>query len=120
MYRIAQNIWIDRLRAIKVRGEVVDVDTAIDLVGSDGRQVTEGRLTLDLVTRHMQALPPDQQLVLTLVSIDGLSYKEAADKLKVPIGTVMSRLARARKALAASVEESGVAHSVLVKEKSRE
>lgn len=120
MYRIAQNIWIDRLRAIKVRGEVVDVDTAIDLVGSDGRQVTEGRLTLDLVTRHMQALPPDQQLVLTLVSIDGLSYKEAAERLDLPIGTVMSRLARARKALAASVESSGVAHPVMVKEKTRE
>ncbi len=119
MYRIAQNIWIDRMRANKVRGEVVDVDTAIDLAGSDGRQVTEGRLTLDAVTRHIAALPADQQMVLTLVSIDGLTYKEAAETLEVPIGTVMSRLARARKALHASMglDEAG---PVLIKERSSE
>lgn len=120
MYRIAQNIWIDRMRAKKVRGEVIDVDTATDLIGSDGRQVTEGRLTLNVVTRHMQALPPDQQIVLTLVSIDGLSYKEAAEKLGVPMGTVMSRLARARKALHAAMGTGEETGPVLVKEKFRE
>lgn len=99
MYRIAQNLWLDRARARKVRGESVDIDTAVEVVGSDGRRVTEARLTLDQVARSMQKLPPDQQLIVTLVSIDGLSYKEAAEALDVPIGTVMSRLARARRAL---------------------
>jgi RNA polymerase sigma-70 factor, ECF subfamily len=120
MYRIAQNIWIDRMRARKVRGDVIDVDTATDLIGCDGRQITGGRLTPNVVTRHMQALPPDQQIALTLVSIDGLSYKEAADHLGVPIGTVMSRLARARKALHAAMNAGDAATPVLVKEKSRD
>lgn len=122
MYRIAQNIWIDRMRAKKVRGEVVDVDQATDLVGSDGRSVTESRLTLDAVSRSMQSLPPEQQLVLTLVGVDGLSYKEAAEALDVPIGTVMSRLARARKALHATLHDAEAAEParVLVKERVRD
>lgn len=99
MYRIAQNLWYDRLRATKVRGEVVDVDDAIDLIGSDGRQVTESRLTLRAVAKSISELPADQQLVLTHVCVDGMSYKDAADALGIPIGTVMSRLARARQTL---------------------
>ena len=47
----------------------------------------------------MAALPEDQRLVLALVSVEGLSYREAAERLAVPIGTVMSRLARARRRL---------------------
>ena len=103
MYRIAQNLWYDRLRATKVRGEVIDVDTATDLAGTDGRDVTESRLTLRAVAKGISELPADQQLVLTHVCIDGLSYKDAAEALGIPIGTVMSRLARARQSLHAAV-----------------
>ena len=99
MYRIAQNVWFDNVRATKVRGEVVDVDTAHDLPGDDGRNVTESRLTLDIVSQAIDRLPADQQVLIALVCVDGLSYKEAAEILEVPIGTVMSRLARARRAL---------------------
>lgn len=106
MYRIAQNLWLDKVRAKKVRGEVVDVDAAVDLVGVDGRDVTESSLTLKVVARGIAALPPDQQLVLNLVCIDGLSYKEAAETLDIPIGTVMSRLARARRTLHSAVTGS--------------
>ena len=88
MYRIAQNLWFDRMRSQKVRGEVVDVDTALDLAGSDGRDVTENRLTLQVVAKSISKLPPDQQLVIAHVCIDGLSYKDAADALGIPIGTV--------------------------------
>ena len=99
MYRIAQNIWYDRIRALKVRGEVVDIDTAHDLPGEDGRKVTESRLALGDVAAAIGQLPPDQKVVIALVCVDGLSYKQAAEILEVPIGTVMSRLARARQAL---------------------
>lgn len=44
----------------------------------------------------MARLPEEQRLVLLLVTVDGLSYKEAAEVLELPMGTVMSRLARAR------------------------
>lgn len=115
MYRIAQNLWFDRMRATKVRGEVVDVDTAIDLVGTDGRDVTESRLTLQVVAKSIAQLPADQQLVIAHVCIDGLSYKDAADALGIPIGTVMSRLARARRALHTAMSSVGEPAAVLTK-----
>jgi RNA polymerase sigma-70 factor, ECF subfamily len=100
MYRIAQNIWYDRVRANRVRGETVDIDAAVEtLAGSDGRNVAESRLTLEAVSSAMLRLPPDQRALVALVCVEGFSYKEAADIAEVPIGTVMSRLARARRAL---------------------
>jgi len=107
MYRIAQNIWFDQMRGRKVRGEIVDVDAASDLVGADGRDVTESLLMLQIVARSIGELPADQQLVIIHVCIDGLSYKDTADALGVPIGTVMSRLARARQALHSAISSVG-------------
>jgi RNA polymerase sigma-70 factor (ECF subfamily) len=51
----------------------------------------------------MKGLSGDQQVLIALVCVDGLSYREAAEVLRLPIGTVMSRLARARQALAAAL-----------------
>lgn len=104
MYRIAQNLWLDRRRANKVRGEIVDVAAADLIAGSDGRDVTESRLTLDAVSTAMGHLPSEQRVLVALVCIEGLSYKEAADVAGIPIGTVMSRLARARRELHAHLE----------------
>src|SRR5262245_1238826 len=99
MYRIAQNIWLDRVRASKVRGEVVDIEAAEALVGSDGRVVAESELTLKAVAAALARLPAEQRAIVALVCVEGASYKEAAEIAGVPIGTVMSRLARARRAL---------------------
>jgi RNA polymerase sigma-70 factor, ECF subfamily len=99
MFRIAQNIWLDQQRSHKVRGDSADIDQAYDIPGDDGRDVVESRLTLKRVSQSIAELPNDQQVLIALVCVDGLSYKEAADILEVPIGTVMSRLARARRAL---------------------
>ncbi len=99
MFRIAQNVWLDQRRAHKVRGDAVDIDEAYDVTGDDGRDIVEGRLTLKEVSRAIAELPDDQQVLIALVCVDGLSYKDAADVLGIPIGTVMSRLARARRAL---------------------
>jgi len=52
-------------------------------------------------------LPPDQRTALMLVTVDGLSYKEAAEIVQVPVGTIMSRLARARVALQLALEAGG-------------
>jgi RNA polymerase sigma-70 factor (ECF subfamily) len=99
MFRIAQNIWLDQRRSHKVRGETADIDQAYDIPGDDGRDVVESRLTLKRVSQGIAQMPADQQVLIALVCVDGLSYKEAAEILDVPIGTVMSRLARARRAL---------------------
>lgn len=105
MYRIAQNLWLDRGRARLARGQTEQIDVAIDIVGADGRAVTESRLTLAFVTERIGKLPPDQQVLIALVCVEGLSYRDAADVLELPIGTVMSRLARARQSLHAAMGE---------------
>lgn len=106
MYRIIQNLWFDRLRAAKVRGVSVDIDENTDLAGCDGRDIVEARSMLAAVSRKISDLPMDQQLVVGLVCFDGLSYQEAADSLGLPIGTVMSRLARARSSLHDALDNS--------------
>jgi RNA polymerase sigma-70 factor, ECF subfamily len=114
MYRIAQNIWLDRMRANKVRGEVVDVDVVEGLPGLDGRDVTESQLTLEEVDAALGQLPTEQRAVIALVCIEGLSYKEAAEITGVPIGTIMSRLARARQALHAILDAPATARTANV------
>jgi RNA polymerase sigma-70 factor (ECF subfamily) len=98
MFRIVQTIWIDQIRSREVRKESEEVPE--DRLGSDMpvRRI-EARLGLDEVRRAVGRLPPEQRTVLMLVTVDGLSYKEAAQVIGVPVGTVMSRLARARVAL---------------------
>lgn len=104
MYKICQNVWYQRLRTQKVRREVADLDSVPHVSASDGRDVTEGRLTLEVVNRHIARLPEEQRSLIALVCVDGYSYKEAAQILGIPIGTVMSRLSRARQALWRSLE----------------
>jgi RNA polymerase sigma-70 factor, ECF subfamily len=118
MYRIAQNIWFDRLRAQKVRGELIDID-ALDLPGVDGRKVIESRLTLRNVVDAIATLPPDQKILIALVCVDGLSYKQAAEILEAPMGTIMSRLARARQALFIAVHGPASSSATTEVEKSR-
>ena len=103
MFRIVQTIWIDQIRSRDVRKE--DGDVAEERLGSDEpvRRV-EARLALAEVRRAVNHLPPDQRTALLLVTVEGLSYQEAADVVQVPIGTIMSRLARARMALQAQLE----------------
>ncbi|HVC55041.1 MAG TPA: RNA polymerase sigma factor [Stellaceae bacterium] len=106
MFRIVQTIWIDQLRARDVRKE--DGDVADERLGSDipVRRI-EARLALSEVRRAVELLPPDQRTTLMLVTVDGLSYKEAAQVAGVPVGTIMSRLARARVALQQQLDAGG-------------
>jgi RNA polymerase sigma-70 factor (ECF subfamily) len=103
LYRIAQNLWIDQRRAIVLHGTTESADAVMLVPGEDGREVNERQLMVRDAIRALATLPADQQTVLALVSIEGLSYEEAAKVLNVPIGTIMSRLARARRAIAARV-----------------
>lgn len=98
LYGIMRNLWIDELRYRKRRRHD-DLDTASGVIGDDGQAVADGRITLAAVRLAMHDLPADQRILLMLVCVDGLSYREASETLGVPIGTVMSRLSRARQDL---------------------
>lgn len=99
LYGIMRNRWIDEQRA-RARHRHDALEAADDVAGEDGMVVTEGRITLALVRHRLQQLSAEQRAVLILVCVDGLSYRETAEVLGVAIGTVMSRLARGRRALA--------------------
>jgi RNA polymerase sigma-70 factor (ECF subfamily) len=103
MFRIAQNLWIDRTRSRRSRGTTVDIETIGESLATDGARDVEARLTLQSAARALMELPEEQRSVVALVLIDGMSYRQAADVLEVPIGTVTSRLARARGTLAERV-----------------
>lgn len=102
-FRILRNLWLDGVRKKRSEGVSEPVDDMIGLAGEDGRQVAHASIAAGTVLKGVEALPEDHRRVLTLVCIDELSYRDAAEALGVPIGTVMSRLSRARKALAASL-----------------
>ena len=103
LFRIAQNLWRDQKRAARRR--MVDLEEAAGLSGEDGREIVGLRARLRAVQRAFAALPPEQQSVLAIVVLQGASYEDAAHALGVPKGTIMSRLARARAALAAKVSD---------------
>ena len=106
MLRIVRNLWIDRGRRAQTEGTPLDIDDHLDEVAGlerapDTADVTDARRTLARVRGAIDTLPDDQREILLLVCAEGLAYREAAEMLGVPIGTVMSRLARARSKLAA-------------------
>jgi len=100
MFRIIQNSWIDETRRTRTRGVQIDPELAALSDHGKGARLAEDRMMLATVRAAMAALPEDQRAALALVAIEGLSYKEAADVLDIPVGTVMSRLSRARARLA--------------------
>lgn len=102
MFRILRNLWIDIVRRRKTAGVQEDISEREDIAGASGEREVEARMTLRSVGEAITELPDEQREVLLLVCIEELSYRETADVLDIPIGTVMSRLARARKNLALS------------------
>lgn len=101
IYKIMQNAWIDRRRSAVTRATVVQPLEEDDFaIGEDGRDSFDAKITLRQVRDMMQRLHIDERSVLALVSIEGQSYQQAAETLGIPIGTVMSRLSRARNRLA--------------------
>lgn len=100
MFRIVRNLWYDRLRRLRTRGEEIDITTRDDLVAVDGERDPERRLLLRRVMEAIDRLPEEQRELILLVCVEDVSYRDAAAALDLPIGTVMSRLARGRKRIA--------------------
>lgn len=98
-FRVCKNIWIDDRRARSVRLHAAAAGKLDGETAHDGERAAIGRIALSETERALFALPEEQRAALTLVAVEGLSYAEAASALDVPVGTIMSRIARARAAL---------------------
>lgn len=115
IYRLAANLCIDFLRKQQRRGKVVSLDDADDsgrpMELSDLRfepqSAMEKRELSMQIREGLEKLPPDQRFILILRDIEGLSYQEIADTLKMEPGTVKSRISRARARLAKLLTETG-------------
>jgi len=100
MFGIIKNAWIDNRRAFQRESALFAGEDAGANVASADHVATQDRLS---IAAAMQRLPEEQQLAVSLVLVEGLSYAEAASILEVPVGTLTSRLSRAREALAAQL-----------------
>lgn len=120
LFRIEHRIWLNILRSRQMRntssfstsvnyqteskwsGEG-DADNILNQEAGIDEHTPESMLQLHQILLHVESLPDAQRLVVLLVCVEGFSYSETADILAIPIGTVMSRLARARMKLGKAI-----------------
>lgn len=121
-FRILHNVFLDRLRTSRA-DKHVDLDSAPELTlmasadgagrrsfGRDPSLLAE--FDLDEVAAALQRLPDEYRVVATMCFIDDLSYQEMADALGIPVGTVRSRLYRARRALQSRLRRLAQDHGI--------
>ena len=99
LFAILRSIWLNEIRSRRIRegGGFVDAEDALT---TDGAREIEMNITASIVLRAIDRLPEAQRETILLVYGEGYSYAEAAAALGIPIGTIMSRLAAGRAALA--------------------
>lgn len=103
MFGIMRNAWIDEVRSRGRRDRIFAPEEAGENVADTA---AESQVRALSVQEAMASLPEEQRLAVALVLVEGLSYKEAADVLEIPMGTVTSRLARGREALQKSLGDA--------------
>ena len=113
LFSIMHTLWLNELRARQRRRESsLDwEDEWADVIADVGAEDPSLRVLYRQVVAAVEMLPEAQRLVIVLVDVEGLSYKEAAEVLAVPIGTVMSRLARARGTVGQRFLQASEAHA---------
>lgn len=105
VYRIMRNIWIDEARARNRASQTFAPEEDGEHVGMAGDVGIEAHVELGNVDRAMAQLPDEQREAVMLVLVEGFAYKEAAEIIGCPIGTLTSRLARGREALMRALGE---------------
>lgn len=108
--RILHNLYIDEIRRSRGKGKQQDITELADHLelstpAADNSGIRD-------FAKALNALGPEHREILLLVGVENLNYREIADELGIPIGTVMSRLARARERLRKLMEDGGSAEIV--------
>ncbi len=106
MYRIIQNIHIDGVRKAQTAQKNFHVIESLSADYVDGHAVADSRLMLDKVRGLVGAMAVEYRSTLLLVCVEGMTYRQAAEVLDVPVGTIMSRLARARRLVSEGTKET--------------
>ena len=96
MFRIMKNAWIDEVRSRMRRDTLFAPEEAGEHVGDGFAEAQQQRMAIE---KAVSMLSDEHRMVIALVLVDGLPYKEAAEVLEIPMGTLTSRLVRARAAL---------------------
>ncbi|HAM03526.1 MAG TPA: RNA polymerase subunit sigma-24 [Acidimicrobiaceae bacterium] len=121
LYRILTNTFINSYRAAKRRPEKADVEDVEDLylyrrlddlnadLGRSAEEEVLDNITDDEVKAAIESLPENFRIAVLLADVEGFSYKEIAEITDVPIGTVMSRIHRGRRALQKALTEYAMA-----------
>ncbi|RQO37020.1 RNA polymerase subunit sigma-24 [Herminiimonas sp. KBW02] len=104
LFGIMHNLHVDQVRKPSLPTEELDEDTPLPV---SHHSVSDGLEMRDLDTA-LRSLPPEQREILLLVALEEMSYEEVAATLGLPLGTVMSRLSRARQKLRAQMEGRSV------------
>ncbi|MFH5252805.1 RNA polymerase sigma factor [Burkholderia semiarida] len=116
VFSIIHSIWLNELRRRNHRDRLLlEWSHAAAETVADPRAAPETRVAVGQILAAVERLPASQRSALLLVSIDGLSYRQAAAALDVPVGTIMSRISRARKAIRVALDASGTAHARLAR-----
>jgi len=105
LYKIMRNLWIDTVRSRGRKDKLEAPPDEAEMLGHDPRAGIEASIDLQRVMIAMDQLPGEQREVIALILIEGFGYREAAELLDLPIGTVSSRLVRGRTALLALLGE---------------
>ena len=101
MFKIVRNAALDELRRKRI--DPIEQEPAVDLWRFDKACIA--KITVE---QGLASIAPPHREIIALIDIAGFSYAEAADVLNVPIGTIMSRVTRARMALLAVIDKSSV------------
>ncbi len=98
-FRVCRNLWIDDYRARRTRLRAANDPQLWGDQVVDGASAIHDSIRLEEVNAALARLPHQQRAIISLVALEGLSYKDVASTLEIPLGTVMSRLSRARASL---------------------
>lgn len=106
MFTICRRVFLNQIRKDKSRGTQVDIENTPESKFSE-KALQEDQMHFQDVVENFSKLPMNDKVILSLVVIEGLKYDEAASVLEIPVGTVRSRLSRARAKLVELMEEQG-------------
>lgn len=106
LFTICRRVFLNQIRKEKTRGTQVDIENTPESKFSE-KALQEDKMHFQDVVENFAKLPMNDKVILSLVVIEGLKYDEAAEVLEIPVGTVRSRLSRARAKLVELMAENG-------------